>query len=390
MQVFDLERWDSFKGRIFYFFEFSFVPYFRRILRFVALPYCYLFLINWNECTKSKVGVIGDLFYIFFVFKYFPDNYSKCRLWEKDRSEWKYYYGSNYEPYQRRNLRVEIQKKEYDIIFNNKYICFRMCKVEGLPLPEQYGYFNNKINLILKIKVLLSANPNEKLILKPVEGRAGKNIKLIWKHNDSFVFRDEHESGNVEDIRLEGVYVLQSYVTQHPDMSSIFDKSVNTVRIVTFLTDNNDVIVVGAFARFGVGNNFVDNTSRGGVGVGIHLDNGVLMDCGYDFNSKAHYEHPNTNVRFYGFQIPKWSEVVDLAIMTQKAFPYFRLLGHDIAITIDGPIIIELNSSYDNVGLESKCGPLLKNKSLLEEYDRNMLLVNNAQKELVNKPLRME
>ena len=55
-------------------------------------------MVNWDECDRNKILVCYDHLYIFFALKYFPDNYTSCRLWEKPRSEWKYYYGRGYDP----------------------------------------------------------------------------------------------------------------------------------------------------------------------------------------------------------------------------------------------------------------------------------------------------
>jgi len=127
------------KNRILLSFK-KLIPYMRRIERFIALPYCYLKLVNWSECGATRLQVVKDLLYIFFVLKYFPDNYSLCRLWEKDRKTWTQYYGSIYEPYQRSRLRKEVQKEEYRVIFEDKNICYQLCKVAGLPLPMQYSF----------------------------------------------------------------------------------------------------------------------------------------------------------------------------------------------------------------------------------------------------------
>src|SRR5690349_20755516 len=84
-------------------------PYLRRLVRLLSLPYCFLFLINWKECRASKFKVVCDLWYILFVLKTYPYHYSLCRLWASDRDDWKYYYGSNYEPYQRARLSIAVQ-----------------------------------------------------------------------------------------------------------------------------------------------------------------------------------------------------------------------------------------------------------------------------------------
>ena len=115
------------------------IQYFRRFIRLLTLPYCYIYLVNWSECNSSRWQVAKDFYFIFFKLKYYPDNYSLCRFWEKDRDEWLYYYGSIYDPYQRLMLRKKVQPKEYDILFDNKEICYQLCNNSDLPLPKQFG-----------------------------------------------------------------------------------------------------------------------------------------------------------------------------------------------------------------------------------------------------------
>src|SRR6056297_802144 len=111
----------------------------RRFLRFLALPYCYFFYINWKICKVSRLRVIYDLFYIFFGLKFFPENYSLCHLWEKKRSDWKYYYGSVYDALQRSRLRKEVFPIKYRIIFDDKNVCHQLCIANHLPAPYQFG-----------------------------------------------------------------------------------------------------------------------------------------------------------------------------------------------------------------------------------------------------------
>ena len=68
------------------------VPVVRRIVRFLALPYALVFLVDWRECRRSPFLVAVDFLYIFFWLKDFPDYYAVFRLWEKPRSDWKYYF----------------------------------------------------------------------------------------------------------------------------------------------------------------------------------------------------------------------------------------------------------------------------------------------------------
>ncbi|MDD2321345.1 MAG: sugar-transfer associated ATP-grasp domain-containing protein [Geobacteraceae bacterium] len=352
------------------------VPYIRRFIRFLALPYCYFFLINWQECTISKFRVINDLLYIFFKLKYYPYNYSLSRLWEKDRSVWKFYYGSIYEPYQRQMLSKEVQRREYRIIFDDKEVCYQICSTLKIALPNQFGCIDPGEDYLKKIQDIVNNSDRGKVIIKPVRGAGGKDIVIAFKKEDQILIRKQNCVLTLNVFKLESRSVVQEYLEQHSSFSK-FSGSFNTMRIVTLLTRENNVIIIGALMRFGVGDAYIDNTSSGGIAVGINLDTGELNGIGYDFNCNTFKYHPTSRVVFTGFIIPCWNEVINLAQKTQKQLSYYKLLGLDIGITPDGPVLIEINSAHDNVGLEQSYGPILKNKIVLDECHKYNLIVNN-------------
>ena len=45
--------------------------------------------------------------------------------------------------------------------------------------------------------------------------------------------------------------------------------------------------------------------------------------------------------------MPYWNEAVDLSIRAVAAFPHLQFAGVDIAITAEGPVVIELNVEPD-------------------------------------------
>ena len=322
-----------------------------------------------------------DLLYIFFRLKYFPENYSLCHLWEKPRNKWKYYYGSVYDALQRSRLRKEVFPLEYRIIFEDKNICYQLCIANHLPVPEQYGMVQkNEIKDFLA--KLFNKQSQKQFIIKPVTGKGGKDIYLAYqKKNQFFLKRNNGQEIPIDEFTLPAQSVVQEYIEQHSELQKIC-QSVNTVRIITLLTRSKKTIIIGAFMRFGIQNAFLDNTSQGGVTVGIELNTGKLLKFAYDFKSRIHEAHPTSGFRFEGFQIPLWQDVVDLSKKVQETFSYNKIIGQDIAITNNGPVIIELNGEYDNIGLEQVCGPILQDKRVLKAFDEYGLLFNNKQRAL--------
>lgn len=382
MQVFRFEVYELLKKKSIYFKDFVIVPYLRRIIRFMALPYCYLYLINWKECRAGKLRVAYDLLYIFFILKYFPDNYSLCRLWEKKRSDWVYYYGSNYDPYQRRQLRKHVQPKAYEIVFEDKYICYQLCQAAGLRVPVQILWSDKSEKLVSDVKSYLETHPGKQLLIKPVGGSGGYGIMLAWQENGAVWIRERDKKLDITNFLFHGPFVVQEFLTQHPRMAKVASSSVNTIRIVTLISNDDDIVFLGAEARFGVNNDFIDNISQGGIAVGVNLGSGRLMGFGYDFYSRMYDKHPTSGFRFESIEVPMWDELLDMARRAHCHFGYVKLLGQDIAIGLKEPVLIELNTIYDNVGIEQSFGPILKNPRVLEEYGKYDLLINTKQKKL--------
>ncbi len=134
--------------------------------------------------------------------------------------------------------------------------------------------------------------------------------------------------------------------------------------------------------RFGVNANFLDNQYAGGLSIGVNLEKGTLYDFAMNGKGEKFYKHPDSNFEFKAFVIPHWEKVIELSKQIQSRFQYFKLLGPDIAVTNDGPVIIEINATPDHAGLEMDYGPVLKNKRVLEEFKNYDLLINNPSKRI--------
>ncbi len=365
------------------------VPYIRRVQRFLFLPYCYIFLINWKLCTASKLGAVYDLLYIFFVLKDFPDNYYQCRLWEKPRSTWKYYYGSNYNPYQRAKIRKSMQRKSYEILYENKEVLNKLCSSCGIPTPTLVTVLEKRSDLLSEVRrVQKEEAEGYRFIVKPVEGKGGHNVEVYALKGGDIVSVESGEVISNQSFRDDGTkYLVEKFIDQHSRVSEV-SQSTNTVRVVT-IKDGKNVRIVGAYMRFGVGKSLVDNLSRGGLAVKAELNDGVLAGLGYDRLGLTYEFHPDSLVKFDGFIIPLWSSVKDLALIVQSRIDFHKLLGMDIAITDSGPVLIEVNSIYDNIDFEQICGPILRDPEVLEVYSRCGLLYNKYQKQLLHNVSRL-
>ncbi|MDF1756671.1 MAG: ATP-grasp fold amidoligase family protein [Verrucomicrobiales bacterium] len=334
-----------------------------RVMRFFALPYAVVKLVDWTECRRNPVLVCFDHLYIFFALKSFPDNYACCRLHEKPRSEWKYYYGWGYDPLAISKRNRHVRRPECTVLFEDKEASHALFRSFMLPQPRQYGAVDPDDDLNGILSAIFDQQDGKRVFIKPVNGDGGKGACLAQRESNGIFIRqttDPKMLVPVENFRLTLRSVLQEGVIQHPHLDELYAESLNTVRAVTLLTPEKDILLVGAVLRIGRGCNFVDNGEQGGLGSLIDLKTGQLSDVAIDDVGRRTENHPDTGVAFAEVTVPFWDETLELAREVQRQFSSFnRFIGMDIGISEDGPVLIEVNDIFGSGIFEAVAGPLL-------------------------------
>lgn len=158
-------------------------------------------------------------------------------------------------------------------------------------------------------------------------------------------------------------YILQESINQHPEMSKLNPSSVNTIRLATFNTLGAQPELISAFLRMGRAGNIVDNVMAGGLFISVDLDTGKLKDYGFtelEHGGEIYSHHPDTGAEFRNFTIPYFQEVKRIALKAATLISS-KLVGWDIAITSNGPLLIEANHSIHLGVLDAAYGGLRKN-----------------------------
>jgi glutathione synthase/RimK-type ligase-like ATP-grasp enzyme len=356
---------------------------YERFKQFFLLPTWYHNVRAIQECRKSRTGLALDLLSWFFSYKMLPTHYGRYRLWEVDRKEWKYYYGSNYLPHQQARLRKTVQPLEYRILFNDKYICVLLCQALGIRVPRTLGTLDPAHNYKSQIAAWLASSPAGKLIIKPLRGETGRDIVLAEPMETGIFIRSLQTSTPLHAFMLREKAIVQDVLSQDSRMATFSSCSVNTMRVVTMIVPQDDIIVVNAALRTGTGRAFVDNWSAGGVAAGIDCTSGRLKKYAYDKKTTRYTAHPTSGVVFENYPVPEWDHIRDTAVRVQRAFPLYRMLGLDIALDQNGePVVIEINHGPDMTFLEQTGGPVLKIEPALRAFGEYNLLVNRHQRRL--------
>lgn len=145
------------------------------------------------------------------------------------------------------------------------------------------------------------------------------------------------------NILQKGGCVCEEMIVQSNDLGQFNKSSVNTIRFMSMYDDGN-FYKIFAMLRTGRDGSFVDNASRGGVFAEIDVETGIVISDGYTKTRLEHFEHhPDSNVKFKGFKIPKWNELIEtIKEMHKKVYPV-KLVGWDMALTDQGWVIVEGN-----------------------------------------------
>ena len=204
------------------------------------------------------------------------------------------------------------------------------------------------------------------LFFRPPSDYGGKGCFKITKENLDVNLNEVYETLKT------GTFVHTEVIKQNAAINKIHSKSVNTLRIITLSTHDSEIEIISVFIRFGVGDSVVDNASSGGFFVGVNIESGTLKRIGYfkpGFGGKKPTRHPDSNFKFEGFKIPYYKEACESVINAAKVIPD-RLIGWDVAITDEGPIIVESNAEPNMHTSDIAYGGLLRNnhvKKVLKE-----------------------
>jgi hypothetical protein len=186
---------------------------------------------------------------------------------------------------------------------------------------------------------LIWSSPSQLAVIKNSSGHGGKDVRVVSLQNAT------PESVRSEMLR-EGYDLLEGYVVQHRALDALFPGAVNTVRIVTYLRPSGPEILM-ARLRVSLGAP-VDNASAGGGVVRVSIDTGTLEGNAFTFDV-THSElmtHPTTGVTFDGYQIPFWPEVRETVLSAAGSLRDAKSIAWDVAITPEGPELIEGNIKY--------------------------------------------
>lgn len=227
---------------------------------------------------------------------------------------------------------------------NNAYVA-KLNQKDKWYIFDEKNEFNKKFDKFLKRDWIYLDNNLEEfkkmisnkksLIVKPNNNSGGVGVEKID-------IKDFENTENLYNYLIQKKQLLiEEVICQHKELNRLHPTSVNTIRIIT-IRQGNCVDYVTAFLRIGNGK-VVDNTCSGGMLTMIDLKTGKTLYPACDAALNVYEKHPITDVEISGFQLPFWKESLKLTEELAKIVDGVNYIAWDIAITDNGPVVVEGN-----------------------------------------------
>lgn len=260
-----------------------------------------------------------------------------------------------------------LNPKKYYCLARNKFLAHKILEGTGVKTSDMYCYYQPEgrvmeseaiANDLKGVCRILKAKNVGQCVVKTTESSHGNSVYVVEKidflENDCQFTFFNGEKGLLSEILGKAPLIFESLVKQTRQLASFNESSVNTVRFMTLLYPDNKARLMAAFIKIGRAGRCVDNAGSGGNVDGcVDIETGelkyVVQFDGWD-NVKDITHHPDSGALLEGVRIDNWKAIVDQVLRFQESLPYVKAAGWDIAITDDGPVVIEVNDFWDRTG----------------------------------------
>ena len=189
------------------------------------------------------------------------------------------------------------------------------------------------------------------VVRKPNRGKASQGVAFFDRLDDAIATCPEI-----------GEYLIQEQVVAHRSLRAIFPDSTNALRVLTHRRSaDQSARIVRVVQRISTSKSAPFETLGTG-GVAAQVDAAGRMSSAVLKPTSSQRvvlrDHPDTGMRIEGRSVPYIREACSLALHAMNVIPTARVVAWDIAVTDNGPILLEGNASWPNLAIFQAFGPL--------------------------------
>lgn len=298
----------------------------------------------------ARYGILSPWYYMFELHR--PENFARADAY-LTRQETK---ANLYEL-----LKERVEKTGGERL-NDKALFAEICTRAGIPTPQVVAVARGGRLEAPERPAHQGAGstvetlPARDLFIKPLQGKGGRGAMRAryrgaqrYRLSDGQLLSERQLIGHLARLSERRALLVQECLVNHPEITDLCADALSCVRTVTVRTPTGAFEVTNAAFRMAQrSDTVVDGLHRGGLVAKVDLDSGVLGPA-TDLGFKPHVgwvrANPHSGVQIAGRTLPMWDELKAVAVKAHSAFPYKVAVGWDIAITADGPVVVEGNGS---------------------------------------------
>lgn len=277
-------------------------------------------------------------------------------------------------PWANAQLWSRFTPEQYGSLYANKLIFNRFFSAVGLPVAKIFGIYDplvgrtgdgGSLRSAADLRNWLPGVAHEGFVFKAIEGVRGHSILvfegpsaeesgkfatlagdlydaegLVAFANDTTLLKRHRPYSN------RGAFLLEERIRPHPTLAEFIGPTLCSVRFQTIIAVDGTAKIIAAVFKLQPKPVGVDHLIYGAVGCWVDLDSGALVTGRTRDGLGDTYLIPGTERSFIGFRLPDWENAKDLALRAAAAFPWARSIGWDVAISGNGPVLIEGNEEW--------------------------------------------
>lgn len=202
------------------------------------------------------------------------------------------------------------------------------------------------------------------VLIRPVDTKTG----MLQLGNGREIDMDAFAHEIISDYP-EG-FLFQTAIDQHDTLKAVTGSAIGTLRVVT-TRDETGIRPLYTLWKIPSPRAMSDNYWQDGSMIAEIDPQGQVVSCAH--GAGPGYEkidtHPVSGVRFADLQIPHWTRVHEVAVEAHGVFPEFGLIGWDIGISAEGPVIVEANENPFHALYQLATDRGVRNADLLPRFE---------------------
>lgn len=206
-------------------------------------------------------------------------------------------------------------------------------------------YFDGNHPITKENAIDICNNLNSAVIKPSLEGHWGIGVELF--HSENGFIPELNMSLQNLFLQYKKNFIIQEKFEQHPDMARLNPTSVNTLRVLSYRS-NNEIKILYAVVRIGRKGKVVDNETAGGIKADIDLQTGRIKGVAFGNPQEKTMPQTDSGVVLDNYLIPSFPSVLEFVKGLHERLPYFNLIGWDISVDKNGnPAMIEWNRAAE-------------------------------------------